>query len=51
MDLQDINNNFVIAQELQEKEEELKVKEAEVIRGNPLINNATSFNVQRRLVV
>lgn len=34
--------------ELQEKEEELKVKEAEVIRGNPLINNATSFNVKRR---
>ncbi|KAL5706328.1 hypothetical protein ACHQM5_024513 [Ranunculus cassubicifolius] len=31
-----------------EKEEELKVKEAELIRGNPLLNSATSFNVKRR---
>lgn len=32
----------------QMQEEELKVKEAELIRGNPLLNNATSFNVKRR---
>ncbi|KAF8410886.1 hypothetical protein HHK36_003423 [Tetracentron sinense] len=32
----------------QEQEEELKVKEAELIRGNPLLNNTTSFNVKRR---
>ncbi|GAV59653.1 Cwf_Cwc_15 domain-containing protein [Cephalotus follicularis] len=31
-----------------EKEEELKAKEAEVMRGNPLLNNPTSFNVKRR---
>lgn len=31
------------------QEEELKMKEAELIRGNPLLNNATSFNVKRRL--
>ncbi|KAJ0920652.1 putative pre-mRNA-splicing factor Cwf15/Cwc15 [Helianthus annuus] len=37
-------------QERQEREEELKLKEAETIRGNPLLNNATSFNVKRRLV-
>lgn len=30
------------------QEEELKVKEAELIRGNPLLNNATSFSVKRR---
>jgi len=30
------------------QEEELKVKEAELIRGNPLLNNPTSFNVKRR---
>ncbi|KAJ8626330.1 hypothetical protein MRB53_019637 [Persea americana] len=32
----------------QMQEEELKAKEAELIRGNPLLNNATSFNVKRR---
>ena len=32
----------------QRQEEELKVKEAELIRGNPLLNSATSFNVKRR---
>lgn len=32
----------------QQMEEDLKVKEAELIRGNPLLNNATSFNVKRR---
>ncbi|XP_058105653.1 uncharacterized protein LOC131249104 [Magnolia sinica] len=32
----------------QKQEEELKVKEAELIRGNPLLNNPTSFNVKRR---
>ncbi|XP_078436697.1 cwf15 / Cwc15 cell cycle control family protein [Wolffia australiana] len=31
-----------------QQEEELKTKEAELIRGNPLLNNATSFNVKRR---
>uniref|UniRef100_A0A162B6R3 Uncharacterized protein n=1 Tax=Daucus carota subsp. sativus TaxID=79200 RepID=A0A162B6R3_DAUCS len=31
-----------------EQEEQLKVKEAELIRGNPLLNNATSFSVKRR---
>ncbi|GFS45178.1 Cwf15 / Cwc15 cell cycle control family protein [Actinidia rufa] len=34
--------------ERQKQEEELKVKEAELIRGNPLLNNPTSFNVKRR---
>ncbi|OIV89306.1 hypothetical protein TanjilG_23720 [Lupinus angustifolius] len=32
----------------QEQEEELKVKEAELLKGNPLLNNPTSFNVKRR---
>ncbi|XP_057416618.1 uncharacterized protein LOC130711138 [Lotus japonicus] len=31
-----------------EQEEELKVKEAELLRGNPLLNNPASFNVKRR---
>ncbi|KAM7499026.1 hypothetical protein LguiA_023440 [Lonicera macranthoides] len=31
-----------------QQEEELKVKEAELIRGNPLLNNPTSFSVKRR---
>ncbi|KAK2409783.1 protein CWC15 protein [Trifolium repens] len=31
-----------------QQEEDLKVKEAELMRGNPLINNPTSFNVKRR---
>lgn len=37
-------------QDRQNQEEELKVKEAELMRGNPLINNnnPTSFNVKRR---
>ncbi|GMN59152.1 hypothetical protein TIFTF001_028259 [Ficus carica] len=34
--------------ERQEREEELKTKEAELLRGNPLLNNPTSFNVKRR---
>ncbi|MCH89170.1 CWC15-like protein, partial [Trifolium medium] len=34
--------------ERQQQEEDLKVKEAELMRGNPLINNPTSFNVKRR---
>lgn len=38
----------VLVQERQEREEELKVKEAELLRGNPLLNNPTSFNVKRR---
>lgn len=37
-----------LRKERQQQEEELKVKEAELLRGNPLINNATSFNVKRR---
>ncbi|KAH7574717.1 hypothetical protein JRO89_XS03G0334700 [Xanthoceras sorbifolium] len=32
----------------QQWEEEAKVKEAELLRGNPLMNNPTSFNVKRR---
>ncbi|KAF8409766.1 hypothetical protein HHK36_005845 [Tetracentron sinense] len=36
------------AYERQQQEEELKAKEADLIRGNPLLNNATSFNVKRR---
>ncbi|KAL5548718.1 hypothetical protein UlMin_003949 [Ulmus minor] len=31
-----------------EREEELKVKEAELLRGNPLLNNPASFSVKRR---
>jgi hypothetical protein len=40
-------------QEKQEQEEELKAKEAELMRGNPLINvnNSTSFSVKRRSVL
>ncbi|KAL2925546.1 Spliceosome-associated protein CWC15-like protein [Bienertia sinuspersici] len=37
--------------ERQQQEEELKTKEAELMRGNPLINNVsgpTNFNVKRR---
>jgi len=39
-------------QEQQKQEEELKAKEAELVRGNPLINfnNPTNFNVKRRFV-
>ncbi|KAG9456744.1 hypothetical protein H6P81_001252 [Aristolochia fimbriata] len=37
-----------LRKERQQREEELKAKEAELIRGNPLLNNATSFNVKRR---
>jgi protein CWC15 len=38
-------------QDRQQAEEEAKLKEAELMRGNPLINmnNAGSFNVKRRL--
>lgn len=39
---------IVFVQERQQQEEDLKVKEAELMRGNPLINNPTSFNVKRR---
>ncbi|XP_021287942.1 protein CWC15 homolog A [Herrania umbratica] len=31
-----------------EQEEQLKAKEAELLRGNPLLNNPTSFGVKRR---
>ncbi|KAD4386343.1 hypothetical protein E3N88_26512 [Mikania micrantha] len=34
--------------QVKRREQELKLKEAETIRGNPLLNNATSFNVKRR---
>ncbi|CAH9116521.1 unnamed protein product [Cuscuta europaea] len=34
--------------ERQQLEEDLKAKEAELLRGNPLINQPTSFNVKRR---
>ncbi|PQQ20319.1 protein CWC15 homolog [Prunus yedoensis var. nudiflora] len=39
-----------LRKERQEREEELKVKEAELLRGNPLLNGATatSFSVKRR---
>ncbi|XP_062110967.1 uncharacterized protein LOC133822600 [Humulus lupulus] len=34
--------------EREQWEEDLKVKEAELLKGNPLLNNPTSFNVKRR---
>nr|GLL22499.1 protein CWC15 homolog [Ipomoea trifida]GMC72373.1 protein CWC15 homolog [Ipomoea batatas]GMC74470.1 protein CWC15 homolog [Ipomoea batatas]GMC75567.1 protein CWC15 homolog [Ipomoea batatas]GMC76381.1 protein CWC15 homolog [Ipomoea batatas] len=37
-----------IRKERQEQEEELKAKEAELLKGNPLLNQPTSFNVKRR---
>ncbi|KAG1359326.1 protein CWC15 [Cocos nucifera] len=39
-----------LRKERQKQEEELKAKEAELMRGNPLINlnNSTSFSVKRR---
>lgn len=37
-----------LRKEQQQQEEDLKVKEAELMRGNPLINNPTSFSVKRR---
>ncbi|XP_022753007.1 protein CWC15 homolog A-like isoform X2 [Durio zibethinus] len=37
-----------LRQEKQEQEEQLKAKEAELLRGNPLLNNPTSFGVKRR---
>ncbi|KAJ7963576.1 Protein CWC15 like [Quillaja saponaria] len=37
-----------LQKERQQREEDLKVKEAELLRGNPLLNNPTSFNVKRR---
>ncbi|KAI3895348.1 hypothetical protein MKX03_025763 [Papaver bracteatum] len=41
-------NEERLRKERLEQEEELKVKEAELIRGNPLLNNAASFTVKRR---
>ncbi|KAL3851109.1 hypothetical protein ACJIZ3_012991 [Penstemon smallii] len=35
-------------EERQQQEEELKAKEEQLLRGNPLINNPTSFSVKRR---
>ncbi|OAY55294.1 protein CWC15 homolog [Manihot esculenta] len=37
-----------LRQEQQRAAEELKVKEEQLLRGNPLLNNPTSFNVKRR---
>ncbi|XP_077248164.1 cwf15 / Cwc15 cell cycle control family protein [Tasmannia lanceolata] len=37
-----------LRKERQQQEGDLKAKEADLIRGNPLLNNATSFNVKRR---
>ncbi|KAK1581255.1 hypothetical protein Q3G72_004303 [Acer saccharum] len=37
-----------LRKEKQQWEEEAKVKEAELLRGNPLMNNPTSFSVKRR---
>ncbi|KAJ9672465.1 hypothetical protein PVL29_025899 [Vitis rotundifolia] len=38
----------MLRMEREKQEEELKAKEAELIRGNPLLNNPTSFTVKRR---
>ncbi|KAI3456783.1 hypothetical protein Pfo_013446 [Paulownia fortunei] len=35
-------------EEQQKQEEELKAKEEQLLRGNPLLNNPTSFTVKRR---
>lgn len=44
-------NLYLYFQERQQKEEELKVKEAELLRGNPLLNNpVATFSVKRRSV-
>ncbi|KAJ9182490.1 hypothetical protein P3X46_006481 [Hevea brasiliensis] len=37
-----------LRQEQQRAAEELKAKEEQLLRGNPLLNNPTSFNVKRR---
>ncbi|KAL2483687.1 Cwf15/Cwc15 cell cycle control family protein [Forsythia ovata] len=37
-----------LREERQKQEEELQAKEAELLRGNPLLNNPTSFSVKRR---
>ncbi|KAL6006745.1 hypothetical protein ACLOJK_032239 [Asimina triloba] len=42
------NEDFGLEKERQQQEEELKAKEAGLLRGNPLLNNPTSFNVKRR---
>lgn len=36
-------------QEKQQQMEELNAKEEELLKGNPLLNTPTSFNVKRRL--
>ncbi|KAK6149434.1 hypothetical protein DH2020_016959 [Rehmannia glutinosa] len=36
------------ADEREKQEEELKAKEEQLLRGNPLLNNPTSFSVKRR---
>ncbi|KAK6123856.1 hypothetical protein DH2020_042403 [Rehmannia glutinosa] len=35
-------------EEREKQEEELKAKEEQLLRGNPLLNNPTSFSVKRR---
>jgi hypothetical protein len=44
---------ILLLQERQQAEEEAKMKEAELMRGNPLINinNPGSFSIKRRLGV
>ncbi|GAA0145372.1 hypothetical protein Leryth_010151 [Lithospermum erythrorhizon] len=37
-----------LREDREKQEDELKSKEAELMRGNPLLNNPTSFNVKRR---
>ncbi|KAF2288979.1 hypothetical protein GH714_023217 [Hevea brasiliensis] len=37
-----------LRQDQQRAAEELKAKEEQLLRGNPLLNNPTSFNVKRR---
>ncbi|GMH19552.1 hypothetical protein Nepgr_021393 [Nepenthes gracilis] len=37
-----------LRKERRKQEEELKDKESELMRGNPLLNNPTNFNVKRR---
>ncbi|CAI9787768.1 unnamed protein product [Fraxinus pennsylvanica] len=37
-----------LREERQKQEEELQAKEAELLRGNPLLNNPASFSVKRR---
>lgn len=53
MPLSWIKHSAYSQQEHQKQEEELKAREAELMRGNPLINlnTSTSFNVKRRCIL